>query len=102
MYREHTEKAPAFLRTDSQRLADFMKRHVKYGDNTIMYRIENSRISPSKHLADKLASMLQGNTEFIMIDDQKLVYEGISLSEKAHKSVLIVEGGRVQGNRSLP
>ena len=94
MYREHTEKAPAFLRTDSQRLADFMKRYVKYGDNTIMYRIENSRISPSKHLADKLASMLQGNTEFIMIDDQKLVYEkAISMSEKGQKSVLIVEGG---------
>jgi len=94
MYREHTEKAPAFLKTDTQRLANFVRQFVKYGDSSIMYRIEHSRISPSKHLADSLESMLQGNTEFIMIDDQKLVYEtALNLSKREEKSVLIVEGG---------
>ena len=40
-----------------------------------MYRIENGRIRPSKNLVDYLVSMLDGNQEFLMIDDQKVVYE---------------------------
>ena len=40
-----------------------------------MYRIEHGKIRPSKALADSMVAMLQGNAEFLMIDDQKLVYE---------------------------
>ena len=62
-----------------------------------MYRIDHGKIKPSKNLADQLVSMLQGNEEFVMIDDQKIVYEtaiklAIRSSEK-NKNVLIVEGG---------
>ena len=95
-YKEYTEKAPAFLKNESARLAKFIQHNVKYGDAHIMYRIENGKISPSKHLSDSLLSMLQGNREFIMIDDQKLVYEtALQLCEesKGQKQVLIVEGG---------
>jgi len=38
-------------------------------------RIDNGKIKPSKNLADSLASMLRGNQEFVMVDDQKIVYE---------------------------
>lgn len=97
-YKEHTEKAPSFIRSDAKRLGDFVKKFIRYGDKSdIMYRIENGKLSPSKNLADKLASMLKGNTEFIMIDDQKLVYETVmDLARKVsdtEKHVLIVEGG---------
>lgn len=97
-YSEETRKAPAFLKNDVERLAAFLRQFVKYGDSgNIMYRIENGRISPSKSLADKLESMLKGNREFIMIDEQKLVYEmSLHLAEKANsdkRQVLIVEGG---------
>ena len=40
-----------------------------------MFEIDGGRIRPSKNLADNLSSMLKGNDEFIMIDDQKVVYE---------------------------
>lgn len=97
-YRHHTSKAPAFLRKDAQKLAEFIKHYVKYGDSCeVMYRIDQGRIRPSKSLADKLASLLKGNQEFLMIDDQKIVYEtALSLAKKAtvkDKYVLIVEGG---------
>ena len=97
-YKEHLEKAPVFLRDDATRLREFIKRFVKYGDSSnLMYRIDQGRIRPSKALADSLLSMLQGNTEFIMIDDQKLVYEtALALGEQATaeaKQVLIVRGG---------
>lgn len=97
-YAEHTQKAPAFLKQDTKKLTDFIKQYVKYGDvDNIMYRIDHGKIKPSKNLADKLLSLLQGNQEFLMIDDQKIVYEtALYLTKKStdsNKHVLIVEGG---------
>lgn len=97
-YKEYLEKAPAFLRGDAVMLRDFIKKFVKYGDKTaILYRIEQGKIKPSKMLSDSMISMLKGNPEFIMIDDQKIVYEtALSLIRKAsskNKKVLIVKGG---------
>lgn len=97
-YNEHITKAPVFLKPDALKLRAFIKRFIKYGDDRdILYRIENGRIRPSKQLADSLASMLKGNQEFIMIDDQKIVFEtAISMAKRASigkKQVLIVEGG---------
>lgn len=97
-YSEHIEKAPVFFKSDAVKLREFIKQFVKHGDSgEVMYRIDHGRIRPSKSLADKLASLLQGNQEFIMIDDQKIVYEtALALAEKAgvrSKQVLIVEGG---------
>jgi DUF2075 family protein len=97
-YREHLEKAPAFLKSDTLKLADFIKQHVRRGDrDKVMYRIDQGRIKPSKSLADCLLSLLQGNNEFLMIDDQKIVYENAlhlaDIAEKQGKQVLIVEGG---------
>ncbi len=97
-YGEHIAKAPVFLSPDALKLREFIRKYIKYGDSMdILYKIENGRIRPSKQLADSLASMLKGNREFIMIDDQKLVYEtAIDMAMKADigkKQVLIVEGG---------
>jgi len=97
-YAAHTAKAPAFLRDDAAKLRAFIKQHVKHGDSgKIIYQIRDGKISPSKSLADSLASLLQGNREFLMIDDQKLVYEtALSLARGTKvtgKQVLIVEGG---------
>jgi len=97
-YQEHTAKAPVFISTDVQKLNTFLKQFVKRGDTAgIMYRIEHGKIRPSKNLADSLVSMIKGNTEFLMIDNQKLVYEtAIDLAVNIKndiKQVLIVEGG---------
>jgi len=97
-YKEHLEKAPVFLKGEAGKLRDFIKQYVKYGDKTkILYRIEQGKIKPSKMLADSMVAMLKGNKEFIMIDDQKVVYEAaLALSAKAtanKKQVLIVSGG---------
>lgn len=97
-YKVHIDKAPVFLKQDAKKLQDFIKRFVKRGDNReVLYAIENGRIRPSKNLADSLASMLAGNQEFVLIDDQKLVYEtALKLANEsgdATKNVLIVEGG---------
>lgn len=97
-YKEYIDKAPIFLKPDALKLRNFIKSFVKYGDaNKIIEVIDGGRIRPSKSLADNLASMLKGNQEFMMIDDQKVVYEtALSLAKKSSeekKNVLIVEGG---------
>lgn len=97
-YGEHINNAPLFLKNDALKLRQFIKTNVIYGDkNQIMYRIDHGKIKPSKNLADQLLSMLKGNTEFTLIDDQKVVFEkAIRLASKSSekiKNVLIVEGG---------
>jgi len=96
-YQDHLNNAPVFLKPDALKLREFIAEHVKYGDSgQLMYRLRDGKISPSKNLADKLESLIQGNKEFLMIDDQKLVYEtAIDLANMtgSSKQVLIVEGG---------
>jgi hypothetical protein len=97
-YAEHTTKAPAFIRGDTEALKGFLQRYIRYGDRTnVLYRIESGKLSPSKGLVDHLVSLLQGNQEFKLIDEQKIVYEtALAQAEKAQqgrKQVLIVEGG---------
>ena len=97
-YKDHISKAPSFLKNDAIQLQSFIKQHVKHGDSDgIMYRIDHGKIKPSKNLADMLVSLMEGNPEFIMIDDQKLVFESVlALAEEStpeNKNVLIVEGG---------
>lgn len=98
VYRAHLDRAPSFLKRDAKKLTRFIQQHVRKGDrDQILYRIENGRIRPSKSLAQHLASLLEGNREFVMIDDQKMVYEtAVELwraAEKGEKQVLLVEGG---------
>lgn len=105
-YSEHLKNAPAFLKNDAVNLRSFIKKYVKYGDNRdILYLIENGKIKPSKHLADSLVSMMSNNQEFVLIDDQKIVYEIAlklsSISTDSDKHVLVVEGGPGTGKSVL-
>ncbi len=98
-YQTYLEEAPAFTRGEVVKLRKFIKRCVAVGDDKeVLYMVDNGKIRPSKSLQDSIASMLKGNQEFIMIDEQKIVYEGIlTLSEKCvldgKKRTIIVQGG---------
>ena len=106
-YDFYLDLAPVYTKGDVAKLRSFIKKHIKYGDKKdILYQIENGRIRPSKSLQDSLSSMLKGNQEFVMIDEQKVVYEtAIQLAEKAVKTdtkqVMIVEGGPGTGKSVL-
>ncbi|MCR5146992.1 MAG: DUF2075 domain-containing protein [Clostridia bacterium] len=106
-YKYYLEKAPAFIKGDVEKLRDFINKYIKYGDDKeTLYQIENGKIRPSKSLQDALSSMLQGNQEFVMIDDQKLVYEtALDMARKSYrdgqKRVLVVKGGPGTGKSVL-
>ena len=97
-YAEYITKAPLFLKSDAGKLQEFIKQHIRYGSKEdIVWLIDKGKLRPSKQLADALSSMLHGNREFVLLDDQKVVYEtALSLAREAAKGpkqVLIVEGG---------
>jgi len=97
-YSYHIEKAPLFLRDEVEKLAAFIRRYVRKGDRgRVLFEIEKGVIRPSKELASHLDSLLKGNPEFVMIDEQKIAYESaVSRASRASvdcKQVLIVHGG---------
>lgn len=99
-YAPYIEQAPVFLKGEGERrrLQDFIKGHLKLGDSAdLLLRIENGRIRPSKMLADSMVRMLKGRREFVLVDDQKVVYESAMANARAatpkRKKVVIVQGG---------
>lgn len=98
-YQAILDKSPLFSSRENQKLVNFLNGHIKQGDaRSVLFEIENGKIRPSKSLQDQLASLLDGNPEFTLIDDQKLVYEkALALAEKTRrdgkKRIYIVEGG---------
>jgi uncharacterized protein len=99
-YAHYVKLAPVFLKGEAEKakLREFIKQHVRYGDRrSLLYRVEHGRIRPSKGLVESLVGMLAGKQEFVLVDDQKVVYEtalGIaSQSSERSKQVVVVEGG---------
>lgn len=106
LYHEAIDLAPIFLAKDTIKLRNFIKTYIKKKDNCdLLMKIENGKLKPAKALQDSLASMLKGNKEFYLIDEQKVAYETVKkLVEKSLRDVnkatgtnqkytIIVEGG---------
>jgi hypothetical protein len=99
-YADYLRAAPIFLKGDQERanLRRFIARHLRRGDRgELIVQVDNGRIRPSKHLVDALQGMLAGNREFVLVDDQKVVYETAlsiaSTPDDSKKKVVIVDGG---------
>lgn len=99
-YADAIQKAPLFLGTDCANLRNFIKQYIhKRSGKDLLMLIENGRLRPSKSLQDTLASMLRGNTEFYLIDEQKVAYETVKrklkniLERGENKTTIIIKGG---------
>lgn len=95
---ELLRRAPLFLRNEREGLQRFIEERIDSGDHAeVIRRIEGSRIKPSKQLVEALDSMLEGNQEFVLIDEQKTAYETIRERVKSvlpgERLVLIIKGG---------
>lgn len=106
-YKTYVDRAPVYRKGEAIRLREFILQFIKNGDNgNCINEIDNGKIRPSKSLQDALALMLDGNEEFKMIDEQKVVFENIKKNCKKaqlsnEKIVYIVEGGPGTGKTVL-
>ena len=107
-YAPYTSKAPLFLKGPAElaKLRSFLKQHITYGDNKeVLYELSEGRIRPSKALAEALAGLMTGKPEFVLIDDQKTIFESAlmaaSEASAASPKVLIIEGGPGTGKTVL-
>ncbi|MCF5060653.1 DUF2075 domain-containing protein [Pseudomonas proteolytica] len=107
-YEPHISKAPLFLKGPDEltKLRSFLKKHIAHGDNKeVLYELSNGKIRPSKALAEALEGLMTGKPEFVLIDDQKAIFESAlaaasEASDQAPK-VLIIEGGPGTGKTVL-
>ncbi|QYM69646.1 DUF2075 domain-containing protein [Pseudomonas sp. So3.2b] len=107
-YEPHISKAPLFLKGPDEltKLRSFLKKHIAHGDNKeVLYELSDGKIRPSKALAEALEGLMTGKPEFVLIDDQKAIFESAlaaasEASDQAPK-VLIIEGGPGTGKTVL-
>lgn len=98
-YNEAIESAPVFLMEDGEALQNFIAKYVTKSSNKKLYDIiDHGKLKPSKALQDAVGSILNGNKEFEMIDEQLVAYSTIlKLAEntinKDEKHTVIVKGG---------
>ena len=107
IYEKYLKAAPVFTKRDGKNIEDFLKKFIKKGDDkrTIFY-LDSGRLRPSKSLQDVLASMMRGNSEFTLLDTQKVIYEEIlaaarQVVKSGKKHTIIVKGGPGTGKSVL-
>ena len=108
IYEEWLEEAPVFLQNDVLKIRNFIKSYIKLkaDDDDLLYKIEEGRLRPTKSLQDALDSMLCGNEEFHMIDEQVVAFDKIMNAIKESQSdnkkhVIIITGGPGTGKSVL-
>lgn len=107
IYEKYLRAAPVFTKRDGKNIEDFLKKFIKKGDDkrTIFY-LDSGKLRPSKSLQDVLASMMRGNSEFTLLDTQKVIYEEIlaaarQVVKSGKKHTIIVKGGPGTGKSVL-
>ena len=96
-YSHHLLNSPSFIGSEGPMFRGYICSKFRNGDSGLaLEKLEHSDIKPSKSLADAVKGMLDGNDEFTLLDDQKVIYEkAVQLATKGDqkKRVFIVRGG---------
>lgn len=108
IYKVWYEEAPFFIKNQVMDLRKFIKKFIskKSTDGKLLYKIDNGRIRPSKALQDCIVSLMKGNKEFMLLDEQAVVYDMCVKTMKQclkdmKKRTLIIQGGPGTGKSVL-
>jgi DUF2075 family protein len=98
-FAEARSRCPVFTADDVPRMRDRLVQRLGGGKGAdVLRRIEQSKYRPSKKLMDNVYRMIRGKQEYVLLDDQLVVYDKIlSMAKEGfhdkQKTVVIVKGG---------
>jgi uncharacterized protein len=99
-YSTYLQESPLYFQFGDRELAKNIKRLVSKGNGReIAESIEKGKIRPSKKLVETVGSLLKGNEEFVLLDEQKVAYEKVVSkynqfkAQTDQKHVIIIKGG---------
>jgi len=93
------EKYPLFTADNVDDLKNFLTVKLDGGNGLeVLKRIEESKYRPSKKLMDHVRNVINGKPEYILLDEQKVVYDKVLSCSKEgfhdkQKTVIIIKGG---------
>ncbi len=108
IYEQWYKAAPFFIKNEVGKFSDFVKKYVtkKSSKGDLLYLIDNGRIRPTKALQDSLVSMVKGNKEFMLLDEQAVVYDMCvktmtQCKKDEKKRTIVIQGGPGTGKSVL-
>ena len=93
------EKYPLFTGDDVKELKNYLTLKLEKGEGiNVLKRIEESKYRPSKKLMDHIGNVIRGKSEYILLDEQQVVYDKVFYSAKEgfhdkQKTVIVIKGG---------
>lgn len=108
IYKEWYQAAPFFIKNEVREFRDFIKKYIKKKSSRgdVLYFIENGRLRPTKALQESLISMVRGNKEFILLDEQAVCMDiCLRTLEQCYrdgkKRTIVIQGGPGTGKSVL-
>lgn len=98
-FSETLHAAPLFCADSTQQLTEFLRPKLQGGRGMdVLSRIERSEYRPSRKLMEHVASVIQNNSQYVLLDEQLVVYDRVLTlaANKFHnqkKPTIIVRGG---------
>jgi hypothetical protein len=98
-FREAIGEYPLFTADDVNKLKTYLSIKLEIGEGIeVLRRIEESKYRPSKKLMDHVGNIIKGKSEYILLDEQLVVYDKVLSCAKEgfhdkQKTVIIVKGG---------
>ena len=108
IYKEWVSESPFFIRNETEQFSAFVKKYVtrRSSNGDLLYKIDHGRLKPTKTLQDSLASMVKGNKEFMLLDEQAVCYDMClktmaKCKEDGKKRTIVIQGGPGTGKSVL-
>lgn len=100
-FEPYIEESPVFTEDDVKQIGTFIRSNVEKGDGIeLIDQIEKSEIKPSKKLIEHVNNIIDAKNEFILVDDQLIVFDRVMQIVKDKKLdgtdghfVVLVKGG---------
>lgn len=90
---------PLFTKDDVPALEEYLVAKLEKGQGLdVLDKVEKSKYRPSKKLMNHVSNVIKGNSEYVLLDEQLVVFDRVLTSAKQglmdkRKSIVIIKGG---------